>query len=283
MWRRKKIFRGSKIIAPFVFVLFFIIPLGTSSYFAETTHSQLTREAAKLFNRGPKNLSDQEINYLIKGAVDEDTPPRWINHFYDPITGEGWNCGGINGVSSETIKYLAQFGLSYEDIESAKSWAEDPLLQNSYILYQGDQTWQRAITEYVSGNKKEAFSALGHVLHLLEDMTVPDHTRNDTHSGILSDPQSSYEVWAKNYTEANQLNLSDSVAPIKLGTLDDYFDSLATYSNKYFASQDSIFKYPIAVSKESPSGNEMFFVYTDDGSSESYPVYSYRISPKGDK
>lgn len=269
----KNYFRGSKLIAPFIFVLLFFIPINISGYFAETTHSQLTREAAKLFNKGPKNLSDQEINYLIKGAVDEDTPPRWINHFYDPITGEGWNGGGINGISPETIKYLAQFGLSYEDIESAKKWAVDPLLQNAYILYQGDQTWQKAITEYVKGNKKEAFIALGHVLHLLEDMTVPDHTRNDTHAGVLNDPQSPYEVWARNYTEVNELNLSGSITPTKLNTLDEYFSSLAAYSNKYFASADSIFKYPVNISKKVVMG-PLTYVYVSDGVGE-YPVYKY--------
>lgn len=275
---RNNFFRGSKIIAPFVFLLLFIFPLNTSSYFAETTHSQLTREAAQLFNKGPKNLSSQEINYLIKGAVDEDTPPRWLNHFYDPITGKGWSGEGVNGISTDVVKYLSSFGLSYEDIASAKKWAEDPLLQNAYILYQGDQTWQRAITEYVGGNKKEAFIALGHTLHLLEDMTVPDHTRNDTHSGILADPQSFYEVWAKNYTDTNELNLSDSVSPINFNTLGEYFDSLATYSNKNFVSADTISKYSIKISREVNAG-PLTYVYTNDGVGE-YPIYKYYSDTK---
>ena len=35
-------------------------------------------------------LTSEEKEWLIRGSVDEDTPPRWINHFYDPIYQQGW-------------------------------------------------------------------------------------------------------------------------------------------------------------------------------------------------
>ena len=82
---------------------------------------------------------------------------------------------------------------------------------------------------------------LGHILHLIEDMTVPDHTRNDPHIadgliGIYSGV-SVYEKWAKEYKNRKTMaGTASYYAYLKLrireeGNIGNYFDTLASYSN----------------------------------------------------
>ena len=115
-----------------------------------------------------------------------------MNHFYDPIHNVGLKS-------------------SYD---TAKKWAGNASNQASYS--KGDQTWQRAIDYYQKGDKEKAMIALGHILHLMEDMTVPAHTRDDAHPE--GDP---YEVWVKNNFKAINGEW------IYFNKLDKYFDYLA--------------------------------------------------------
>ena len=179
----------------------------TSSFDDVITHPTLARKSVELFNESSENKisSTQEISWIMQGAREEDTPIRWMNHFYNPATGYG----------------LAGFS-------SAKNWTEQSIRQSFYP--KGDQTWQKAIDSYVKGDRQEAFIALGHNLHLIEDMAVPAHTRIDIH---LGDP---FENWAKNNSDWKLAK-----TPItKFSNLEEYFNSLANYSNKYFLSEDTI-------------------------------------------
>ena len=81
--------------------------------------------------------------------------------------------------------------------------------------------------------------ALGHVLHLMEDMGVPDHTRNDPHPN-----NSPYEKWTEQFTLVNPdsdfYTRIINKKPIVLDNLNSYFDGLAAYSNNNFYSKDTI-------------------------------------------
>ena len=120
-------------------------------YDTNITHPGLTKLAGELYNQQGGQLTNQEIKWLMQGAIEEDTPFRWMNHFYDPIHNVG-------------------FKSSYD---TAKVWVGNASNQASYA--KGDQTWQRAIYYWQTGDKEKAMIALGHVLHLLEDMTVPPY------------------------------------------------------------------------------------------------------------
>lgn len=69
--------------------------------------------------------------------------------------------------------------------------ADGSEIDNGYLWYdsaptQAENIWQYAIDTYTS-NKALAFYYLGHVAHLVGDMTVPAHTHNDPHVQILGD------------------------------------------------------------------------------------------------
>jgi hypothetical protein len=183
------------------------------SYNDTITHPSLTENIVKVYNQNSeKKLSELEINWLKQGSVEEDATPRWLNHFYEPNIGVG-------------------LGTS----PSAKNWAQSPSLQAVYLDalgFMGDQTWQKAIESYAKGDNKAAFVALGHVLHLIEDMSVPAHTRLDQHLG-----GDFYEIWTRDKIGSN---IKFNISPIDFDSLSDFFYNIAYYSNKYFLSEDTV-------------------------------------------
>lgn len=223
-------------------ILFFA--LSTSffvfAYDDKTAHPALTDEIVDHFNRfyPERALSASQKELVKTGSIEEDEEARFFRHFYDPVNNRGLTLG-------------------LQKWDSSKTWAQDTLAQatgdgareNTYgsifSLFSSvsDFSWERAIYEYAWGEKDRAFLTLGHILHLLEDASVPDHTRNDPHPHVTewfaALNESPYETWTKKFTP-NNLTLSVNEPPIVLGSLDAYFDSMAKYSNRNFFSKDTI-------------------------------------------
>lgn len=229
---------------------FFVFSQQGKGYDDKTTHPGLTDEMVDFYNVSfPQKLTAEEKEWIVQGSIDEDMPPRWINHFYDPISKEGWKAENLGAVPSATLRFFSSifFNINTE-IVSSKQWVHDEFLQTRYASYGGNNTWENAIRQYANGNKKEAYHILGHILHLLEDKTVPDHTRNDTHAHegtiLTGDGGSPYEDYGKGFTRQN-LTVADELVkankqPVSFSLIDDYFDYLARYSNGYFFSEDTI-------------------------------------------
>jgi hypothetical protein len=92
---------------------------------------------------------------------------------------------------------------------------------------------------------------------LIEDATVPEHTRNDVHLPVLG-MDSPYEDWTSQFNDSN-LKISDKLIkenqkPIILSGLNQYFDNNAIFSNNNFFSKDTIFdkayNQPIPIDKK---------------------------------
>ena len=200
----------------FISFLFFIFPAAVFAYDDKTTHPALTEKIVDIYNLKFGNLiSSENKEQIIKGSIDEDIPPRWFNHFYDPI-----------------------YNLGYKGYRTSKEWAQYDVQEYS---------WDKAIEYYASEEKEKSYFVLGHILHLIEDATVPDHTRNDTHAGndlpFGFSGNSPYEDWAKKFNRGN-LDVSLDVINDQLvifSNLNQYFDYLANYSNNNFFSEGTIF------------------------------------------
>src|SRR3989344_2261714 len=256
-------------------MLFFGIPLFSSAYSNKTTHPALTDKIIDHFNRfySDRALSISEKELVNLGSKEEDEETRWLQHFYDPI----YNRGLV------TLE---------KEWENAKSWSQNTLTQASedgvwkdstygsiFSLFSSDSdfSWERAIYEYAWGDKNRAMLALGHVLHLLEDASVPDHTRNDPHPHIAElfsiSNASPYEVWTKKFTPDN-LALRINESPITLGSLNGYFDSMAGYSNRNFFSKDTVLAndYALPHIEGIIYENSQFFAYTFDEKSQKYKL-----------
>ncbi|RJP78482.1 MAG: hypothetical protein C4522_12900 [Desulfobacteraceae bacterium] len=137
------------------------------------------------------------FKWLGEGGIKEDLPGRLtipyarsLNHFHDPLTDQGFS--GLPG--------MEQLG-----IESSVIWSQLPVGGQ----YFGDYSWHDvrsyfyfALTHPENKFREEYFAhmfrGLGQLMHLVEDASVPAHTRNDTH--VLSAP---YEDWAKTNIQLN--------------------------------------------------------------------------------
>ena len=128
---------------------------GSFAYAPTTTHAGLTQEIVSFYEAEKGEFfSDEQGELIIQASIDEDNPAtRALNHFFDPIHGTGIN-----------------------DYRSAYEWATNEFSGNEFI-------WRAGIEAYARGDERMAMLVLGHVLHLVEDSSVPDHTRNDPHIG----------------------------------------------------------------------------------------------------
>lgn len=196
------------------------------------THEGLTAEAVDFFNVSSSfKLTSYERELMMQGSVEEDEPSlRVLNHFYDPVRNIGLNDG-----------------------HSAKKWATSKTLQEYSMAGGGNYSWPTIINDYATGDEERAFRGLGHILHLLEDMATPDHTRNDSHLNVkilgftidLSTNPSPYEGWATQKTKETLHNLGENLfAPgveiYTFSNLGEAFDVMARYANGNFFSKDTI-------------------------------------------
>ncbi len=239
-------------ITLFLFVVGLTLRLYQPSlaYDQHITHPALTAEIARFFNLKNNNqqfaIGQQETNWMREGAEEEDEPARWINHFFDPVHNVGWS-GKHFGYLTQEDGYHTGADLAPKPSLPSIEWATNQEYQAAYGRQYGNQTWQRALKAYVDGDRKTAFIALGHVLHLIEDASVPDHTRDDSHPGVEGDPGSPYEESSKDFVQNHALVVAENLITTKQSmpewdSLQSAFYSIANYSNNNFYSEDTIFE-----------------------------------------
>ncbi len=224
-----------RILISTAFVISLLAPQAFSYAYAGTTHASLTKNIlAEYMRLSDKSFTQAEQTTIVQGAVAEDDDPRYLNHFFDPIN----NSGLTDRVVGEEL--------------SAPEWAENPYLQGNFGLvhnnwlndkntklleYAKDYTLERAVYEYAHGDKARALQALGHVLHLLEDMTSVPHTRDDAHGSTWAlGTRSYYEDYTENFVANVEVTSTK-----KADTLEQLFKDTATYTNSNFLSRDTIF------------------------------------------
>ena len=130
----------------------------------------------------------------------------------------------------------------------ATSWIKGCNTQSAYFANGGNRAWDVALSYYIKGDIKEAYVTLGHILHIAEDLSVPDHTRDDTHAQNLGgDEGSPYEQYTAKYTPETIKSLkivetlkASGASPAKFNSPEEYLVAMATYSNRYFFSKDTV-------------------------------------------
>jgi hypothetical protein len=126
--------------------------------------------------------------WVEEGGIREDDWLRFLRHFHDPL--KPWDVAGLD--------------LSLDRHDSSVRWMQEP--------HQGDLdtggfwSWRDARRIYYqalvepNAAAREAlwadlFRALGQIMHLVVDASVPEHTRNDMHPMGGLTASSSYEYW----------------------------------------------------------------------------------------
>ena len=134
-----------------------------------------------------------DIGSTVEDAPDELIPCRASNHFHNPLVGD-WAYAGL----SELWNYFCPNWLSPINSRrfSAITWATNYLEPSpdgaitSFNLVSGSNSWTKSREYYYQAltnenpiereaSFAETFVALGQTLHLLEDMGVPAHVRDD--------------------------------------------------------------------------------------------------------
>jgi hypothetical protein len=245
--------------------------LAGTSIHGEASYGLAWDETDGRANTGPRHLISERRskllqNWIIEGGYSADEPEYTMAlvHFYDPANvKEPWLTDPwfIMNNYAEFLARAADPSLAIPDL-SAVQWAFDGWgtsgEQGAYFIQ--DYSWNDGLRYYKDAladpsrmNYKygQAWRAVGETMHLVSDMTVPAHVRNDGHPTLNEDPYEesvgSRQVYA--YKDGQPLALN-----YDQGTLRDVMVRIATSVNKNFYSADTM---PI-FGKDTLTGVEYF-------------------------
>lgn len=216
---------GKKIVSLFYIVFLFLFGFNCLTTYAleVKTHEAINEYIAKNTlngfslsdyldeNLGFRGGEEEEIKgqkvykWLCDGGKYEDKPLwtlpylRSVNHFHDPLTDAGFT--GIWGsvmLWGDSSLYWAQDPIGTQDPGGHYSWHD--VRDYFYKALTSDDNTIR------QKNFSDTFRGLGQLMHLVEDLSVPEHTRDDGHYVFYN-----YEDWV---TEMDANGLSNvSIQP----------------------------------------------------------------------
>lgn len=227
---------------------------------------------------GFENREKQEFNslqiqeWLRDGGRYEDVPywftpyVRSVNHFHNPLNDQGysgfWGTGIMSGMSSTQWALLPQNTQSAFCLLGCYSWYD---VRNYYYLA------LTSIDKTTRGNYfAQTFRGVGQLMHLIEDASVPAHTRNDGH--VFYNYENFAETFINQYgvpTPASSGFFNGNINNIASFIDTDQYSNanpnpnitvgtnigLSEYSNANFFSEDTInnlnFPYP-QISQQTP-------------------------------
>ncbi|MDD5685864.1 MAG: hypothetical protein PHR63_08985 [Methanoregulaceae archaeon] len=185
-------------------------------------------------------------DWIKDGGFSADEPElnMGLVHFYDPTNiNEPWLTDPKFLMDNKFLEYVAYARDPYLVIPdlSAVQWAFDQDLGSGYYIQ--DYSWNDGLRYYeaalasdsrMNPNYGQAWRAVGETMHLISDMTVPAHVRNDGHPW-LEPYEASVGAWEVTHYKGGQfLDLN-----YDQGTLRDLMVRIATVVNRKFYSADT--------------------------------------------
>ncbi len=203
---------------------------------ADTLHN-LGIDPVRRLSAGFLRGSDPPVGWLVEGVRDEDAfvsaePTRFRHHFYDPVNDRGLTTSQTSG-------------------ERAPDWALEDRQEfpsQAFSYRDARREFLTALTASVPGDREAAlagtFEILGHVIHLVQDMASPPHTRNDSHGGFIFGQSSLYEHHLNQPPVLERLNLNGT--PVRFDLPRHYWTTgdgrgLAEFVNQNFVSEGTNF------------------------------------------
>jgi hypothetical protein len=242
-----------KINYLFLWVIFLTTPLA-EAYEVEV-HRIMSEEAYNQSVLSPSNgnflseLGPREneaingrriIGWLSLGSILEDYQccSRPLNHFYDPTTGNG-----LLNLPDFIATDALNWGLELQTTGTlTQSWS---IPDARGYFYLGLTHPDPVVREE---NLAKTFRALGHAIHLIQDMGQPQHVRNDPHFHTNYWPFRYFLNWDRSRyeedTDKRRENLTyTGYPPVKLNQFISYWDSddgkgLAKLTQKNFLSEE---------------------------------------------
>jgi hypothetical protein len=321
-----------------------IIYKNVSAYDDQVTHRKITEKAIGFSNienyiirvlglsRGLittfPDTSDNSIKYwLMEGSKLEDQPlSRAANHFHNPL--KPWN---ESYVTDSALVSVSAWLTGWTPLYSNVTWATGYLTPAPDGLKQiitrppdrAPNNWDNARAYFMSAltattsteretNFAKTFQAVGQVMHLLQDMAVPAHVRNDFKAHLTFGygsvwPYNPFEHYVKGHPDA--VTSAPTVTPsftnsrvtsfwdtnIYTGgaqiAITDLSTGLAEWTNSNFFSDDTIFlsqnfPYPsktdtnarlVEVTAEDGQTDRCYYIYPN-GQNYKLAAYSYFTS-----
>lgn len=186
------------------------------------THRNITREAVAYLQRVDRRFACALTleEKLQIGTAGEDYGLRPLFHFYPQLNRGAFfaSCSSLDWGILNSRPYCsnaATFGFSFPN----------------------EHTWLQAMMKARenTGSPSEAgWEELGYVLHLLEDLSSPAHTRNDPHP--IYDP---VESGTEDDTR-NPQSPPDSIGLISFSSVEEFFTSLHQITQSNYFSADTI-------------------------------------------
>jgi len=198
----------------------------------------------------PENTNERNtiVGLIRDGAKFEDNSTRPINHFYNPVTNQGLPVGNASpDWTLEDVNDIPEQAYSYNDA-----------MRFLYLALTSQTEEEREL------NWAKTFQTLGQVIHHVQDMAQPAHTRNDLHCDALPclitlalyDPS-----WYEQYTNDHKADayfkslMTVNGYPIpRFDTAREFWTTragdtsimdrrgMADYTNRNFVSKDTIFQ-----------------------------------------
>lgn len=184
--------------------------------------------------RSPREL-------IAKGGVEEDKPElRCLRHFHDPL--KSWDRAGLNNGTYESSILWAQRKQGEQSLWNGGNYSWYDARGYYYNALTGTNADQR------SRDLSNTFLSVGHLMHLIEDSSVPEHVRDNSHlvgcpyeklladygTGKDEDKRRKFNDWLSGtytengtprsrytYDEAVLGLLSNSLAPVPLSRIVD--------------------------------------------------------------
>lgn len=230
--RKNKLIKNNPALVGLFLVLFICLINITPvlAYDELYTHPYLTKA---IINQWEKTsgfiLTDEEQAQVIAGSQEEDSPnARSLNHFYNPLNKQGLS------INNMLVGYPTPEWLVNEKKQN------EPIFNGSFTWAQGIEAYQNQDPSIPLGaGRARALAILGHSLHLLEDMGLPAHTRNDEH--ITGD---AYESWVKiqNQISGQELSVDTKrLHQVTCASPQDCLRQMAKFTNANFFSADTIY------------------------------------------
>jgi len=260
------------------------------------------------------NRQKKIYEWLMSGSIDEDLPMcRASNHFHNPLLpwSQSFMSDDTTGAAAAIRLYCNNSGWPYDQRKSNVVWAtgllEDGSSANTPDNLSTDppspNTWNKARGYYYKALTKDigtvrdtylarTFQAVGQVMHLLEDVAVPAHVRNDfqSHLAFTGVNSINFTRWFNNlfefYVKNNDSNIMPNLSALMpsfstVPRLPDFWDTeqytpettnpsslvnlgLAEYTNLNFVSD-----YTFSTSQTSPVTPEHYFKFPSVDSSVS--------------
>lgn len=138
----------------------------------------LTSGITEQFFDGTSGFRKSGVGWLVKGSRTEDDIPRPVYHFHDPL--KPLNDAGLFGMSLSSVLW------SSLDADDQEAFLKIPLLnKENWSWNDARKYFLKALTEPSAGDRETnfalTFQAIGHVMHLIQDASVPAHVRDDAH------------------------------------------------------------------------------------------------------